>query len=96
MRNPKAIGFEVSISGRDDGTIEAAYIQISTDPVHRTKEIRKDIILVDYSDEGELVGIEILAPVRMSELVKLVKKKQPKHGLKKFIASSVPRELVLA
>jgi hypothetical protein len=91
----KALGFEISISSRDDGTLEAMYIRLSDDKVATTKEIRDDVLLADYSASGELVGIEILAPVRLKDLVRLVD--QPKRaGFRRFVEETAPEELVLA
>lgn len=59
------VGFEVSMSARDDGTIEAMYVLISDKSVAETRELDEDILLGDYDDKGELVGIEILAPVSL-------------------------------
>ena len=66
------VGFEVSLSARDDGTVEAMYVQISDNPVAETRELDEDILLGDYDEKGELVGIEILAPVSLDALLAMV------------------------
>jgi hypothetical protein len=59
MTKTKPIGFEVSISARDDGTLDAVYIQFCHRKIARTVEIVKDLLLADYSTDGRLVGIEL-------------------------------------
>lgn len=87
------VGFELSISGRNDGTVEAAYIHLADRKVDRTKEIIEDVLLADYSSNGTLVGIEILAPVKISQLTRLVDRPK-RRSFKKFLEQSAPGELV--
>jgi uncharacterized protein YuzE len=95
MRRPKRIGFELSVSARDDGTLEALYISLSDAKVARTREILDDVLLADYSAGGKLVGIEILAPVKISKLEDLVE--EPKRRtFRAFVRRAAPRELVEA
>ena len=87
------LGFELSISGRDDGTIEAAYVRLSRAKVAKTTEVVEDILMADYSASGALVGIEVLAPVKLSQLTRLVD--APKRAsLRRFLRNSAPGELV--
>ena len=88
------VGFELSISGRDDGTLEAAYIRLSRSKVAKTKEIVEDILLADYNASGDLIGIEILAPVKLSQLTKLVDERK-RRQFRRFVQHSAPHELVL-
>ncbi|MCH7592250.1 MAG: DUF2283 domain-containing protein [Planctomycetes bacterium] len=91
----KAIGFEMSISARNDGTVEAVYILVRGNKVARTKEIIEDILLADYDSRGQLVGIEILAPVRIQRITPLVE--QPRRRpFSKFVRERAPADLVLA
>ena len=71
QRSDQPIGYEISTSAGEDGTIEAAYIRFSRGPVAETREINGDVLLADFDKEGNLVGVEILAPVKISELTKL-------------------------
>ena len=93
MAKQSTIGFELSISARNDGTLEAAYIQFSNRAVARTKEILEDILMADYDRTGGLVGLEILAQVKLSELAKLVDKPR-RTPFKRFIQASAPRQLL--
>jgi uncharacterized protein YuzE len=81
--------FLVSISGREDGTIEAVYISLSSKSVAKIEEIVDSTLLADYDGKGNLVEIEILAPVTMAELTQLVdQKKRP--SFRRFIRQTAP------
>jgi len=95
MRTQVPIGFEISISGNDDGTLEAAYITLREGKAARTREIVEDIVLADYDSRGRLIGIEILAPVKLSKLTPLVEEKRRKP-FRNFIKTQAPEDLVLA
>jgi uncharacterized protein YuzE len=91
------ISFEISISGRNDGTLEALYVQIIPElSVSRTEEIRRDVLLADYAEDGRLVGVEVLAPVRIADIEKLVKDKSFQKAFREFLNRSAPKELVTA
>lgn len=66
------IEFEVSISGRNDGALEAAYIRFRSEPVAKTEEIIEDKLLADYAEDGSLIGFELLQPVKLSVLTERV------------------------
>jgi uncharacterized protein YuzE len=86
--------FEISISGRDDGTIEAMYISVADGKIAKTKEIEEDALLADFDSRGRLLGLEVLAPVKISDLLKQVKT-PTKKAFKRFIQYTAPSELVL-
>ena len=88
-------GFEISISARGDGTPEAVYIRFSRSRVARTKEIESDSLLADYDARQRLVGIEVLAPVRLSQLTQLVARSQ-RASFGRFLRQAVPQALVRA
>ena len=91
----KPIGFEISISARDDGTVEAVYIYFSHNPVMSTKQIKGDVLLADFDRDGAMVGLEILAPVKFSELVGLVEPSL-RMPFENFVRRAAPRDLVQA
>lgn len=95
MTTGSPLGFEISISGRNDGTLEAAYITVRDGKAARTKEIVEDIALADYDSRGRLIGIEILAPVKLSKLTPLVEEKRRKP-FRAFLRAQAPEDLVLA
>jgi hypothetical protein len=85
--------FKVSISARDDGALEAAYVRFSSGKVKRTEEVIADSLLVDYGVNGALLGMELLAPVRLAELARLVD--QPRRtSFRRFVRAAVPARLL--
>jgi hypothetical protein len=87
------VGYEVSISGRNDGTIEAVYVRLSDHKVARSREVIEGQLVADYDRRGEIVGLEILAPVRIQSLTRLVS--QPaRRPFKRFVEDSIPRDFV--
>ncbi len=94
MPKLKPTGFELSVSARDDGSLEAAYISLSDAKIAKTKAIIEDILLADYSSKGKLIGIEILAPVKISDLIGLVDKPR-RDPFSKFVRRAAPQNLVV-
>jgi uncharacterized protein YuzE len=91
--NREILGFELSVSARDDGTLEAAYIRFRSGKVNRSCEVIEDTLIADYDEHDNLLGVEILAPVKLSELAKLVE--QPRRtSFRKFVKHSGPPCLV--
>lgn len=66
--------FEFEISGTigTEGRVELAYIRFAGATVAKTVEIDGDRLLADYDEHGNLVGIEILAPVNTVKLQAIV------------------------
>jgi hypothetical protein len=87
------LGFQIAISGRRDGSIEAVYLAVSDNKIARTDEIIEDHMLVDYDRNGRIVGVEILAPVRLRDVTGLVDVRS-RAPLKRFLRRSVPQEFV--
>ena len=85
--------FELSTSARDDGTLEAVYIRFSNNPVCKTEEVKQDVLMVDYDRFGEIIGIEILAPVRLANLARLVDRDR-RQPFRRFVEHSAPQEFV--
>jgi uncharacterized protein YuzE len=57
--------FNLSISARENGTLEAAYIQLSDAPVAMTHELGGSVV-VDFDANSNVVGVEILAPITVA------------------------------
>lgn len=93
MTNETPVSFELSISGRDDGTLEAIYIHLTKLPIKSTKELHEDVLMADYSAEGTIVGFEILAPVKLADIVKFIDGPL-KLPFQKFLEESAPRGMV--
>lgn len=93
--SPSILGFELSVSARDDGAIEAAYVRFRDEPVSKTREIIEGTLLADYAATGELIGIEVLGPVRMSDLEALVDSAR-RATFRAFLEKTAPREFIAA
>ena len=64
--------FEITGTVGAEGRIELAYIRFAKADVAKTVEIDGDRLLADYDKQGNLVGIEILAPVNTIKLQAVV------------------------
>ena len=72
------------------------YVHLSKKKVTRTLEVAgNDEVLADYDSKGNLVGIEILSPVKLKKIVELVDKPR-RAPFRKFIRTAAPSELVSA
>jgi hypothetical protein len=94
---PRSDQLDLKISARPDGTVRAAYLRLADLPVARTVEVRKNALLLDVSASGVLVGIEILGPVKRESLRSVIDQRvRPARqaGVKKFVTTAVPQELV--
>lgn len=47
-----------------DPKADALYIKLSDEPIQRSDELGKEVI-IDYDEEGELAGIELLRASRL-------------------------------
>ena len=89
------LSFELSVSARADGTVEAVYIRLRDGKVAKTREIIEDVLLADYDPRSELLGVEILAPVKMSDLTRLVQQTR-RTPFRRFIKQTAPPRLIVA
>ena len=94
-RSNEPVGFELSVSARNDGTLEAIYVRFSDHKVAKTEEVIEDVLLVDLDSRNELIGIEILAPVKLSDVAGIVEKSM-RAPFRKFIRQAAPSKLVYA
>ncbi len=88
--------FALSVTARLDGSVEAAYIKISDAPVASTKELRESVLLADFDEDEQLVGVEILAPVKLAEVLDLAERLEhsQRQGFRAFVTASAPPALV--
>ena len=91
----ETIGFEISTSGDEDGEVESAYIYLSHSPVARTRMHKAEVLSADYDASGALVGMEILAPVKIADLVK-VAEPEIREAFERFVRGAAPPALILA
>lgn len=89
-------GFGLTVNARSDGSLEAAYLQISKGQVAHTEEIVESVLLLDFDHDENLLGIEILAPVSIEQVMEIAERldSQKKSSFKNFVQSSVPPALV--
>ena len=85
-------GFNLSVNSRSDGSLESAYIHLSNHKAARTEEVFESVLLVDYDRQGSMIGIEILEPVKLTDVLKLAKQLDAAHraAFEKFVKNSAP------
>ena len=97
MTTSQVKGLGLTISAREDGTLEAAYVKLSDAKVAKTEVLLEAVVLVDFDRHGELVGVELLAPVSRSTALQLAKKlkaNQRSRFREFFNSDYAPRALV--
>jgi uncharacterized protein YuzE len=52
----------------ETGKVEAAYLRVRSGKVADTREVVEGKIFMDYSGEGELLGVEFLPPCTVDEI----------------------------
>lgn len=89
-------GFAMSVSTRENGTLEAAYVRISQNQVARTEELVESVLLVDFDHNEDVAGIEILAPITVSQVVAVASRldASQRTAFENFVRSSAPPGLV--
>ena len=93
-KTTQQIGFELSVSGGPDGRIEAMYIRFKDGKVARTVEAEQDAMFIDYDSKGNVLGIEVISPVELSQLASVVGQPQRKP-FRSFLRRSAPPELLI-
>ena len=91
--------FGVSISTDDSsGDVLSAYFQIRTGKVHETREFADGAAFADYNKKGELLGIELLSPCRVSIVDQLAANEPTsvRRKTKNFMRQAGPRQMVAA
>lgn len=84
---------ELSVSvDEKTGHIRAAYFRLRIGEVSETREVAEGRAFADYDASGLLLGLELLAPCEVDELVKFVATEP--EPVKQFLRGSLPRELV--
>ena len=83
------IQFEISLTGRPNGQLRAAYIRLRKAKVVRTKEVVQDTVMADYDSRDQLIGIEILGPVQIQVLTELVDSRD-RSAFRRFAQDNIP------
>ena len=85
-------GFGLRVNAREDGTLEAAYLQLSDGKVARTEEKIPSVLLMDFDANNLVVGIEILAPVKLTAVLEMANRLEEAHrsAFNAFVKSYAP------
>ncbi|HUY36328.1 MAG TPA: DUF2283 domain-containing protein [Pirellulales bacterium] len=87
----------LSISVESDvetGKILAAYIKVRDGKSAKTREYVPGAVFADFDRKGQLLGIEMLGPVKIAVLQRIAQKES--EPTQRFVRSVVPHELVAA
>lgn len=91
--------FGISVTTDDStGDVLAVYFQIRKGKVHETREYAEGAALADYNKRGELIGIELLAPCKVSIVDQLAANESAamRRQTKRFMRKAGPRQMVAA
>ncbi len=86
------IQFEISLTAGPDGKLLAGYIHLRKSKAARTKVVVEDTVMADYDSRGNLIGIEILGPVQIKILARLVDSTD-RAAFRRFAKASLPKDL---
>ncbi len=78
----------------ETGHTKAVYFHIRDGDSAETKEIEKGRAFADYDANGRLLGVDLLAPCKVTILDKLAE--QEPEAVRRFLLGAAPRELVPA
>lgn len=91
------IHFDISITtDNTTGAVLSAYFQIRKGKVHTTREFANGNALADYNRDGELLGVELIGPCKVTIVDQLAANEPAEFRkmAKTFIKQAGPRELV--
>jgi uncharacterized protein YuzE len=92
MVSPK---FRLEVSFNDTtGDPVAAYLRVREGKVSETKEINEGVAFADYSADGFLLGIELLAPCQVAVLDRAAEKEP--ESVRQFLRQGVRKEMIIA
>jgi uncharacterized protein YuzE len=90
--SPDKFHFQVSVETHDQtGEVIAVYFQVRKGKAKATKEYANGDVFADYDKDGRLLGIELLAPCRVSVLDRIAKQ----APAKRFVRDAVPRGMLV-
>ncbi|MCH7987788.1 MAG: DUF2283 domain-containing protein [Planctomycetes bacterium] len=93
------LNFNVTVTTDDtSGQVLSAYFQIRKGKVHETREFADGAAFADYNNRGELIGIELLAPCRVTIVNQLAANESPtvRQRTKKYMREAGPRWMVVS
>jgi len=93
------LNFGISITINDTtGEVVAVYFKVRKGRVHETREYAEGAAFADYNRRGELIGIELLAPCKVSIVDQLAANESAimRRETKRFMRKAGPRQMVAA
>ena len=93
------LSFEISVETDDaTGDVLTVYFQIRKGKSAQTVEYADGAAFADYNRHGELIGVEVLAPCRVSIVDQLAANESAeiRKLTKAFIRRSGPRQMIAA
>lgn len=87
-----SFGVSVEVDNRT-GRILAVYCRVRKGRHHETRELVANKVFADYNTRGELLGVELLAPISVAVLDRVTCNEPQSRD---FIRRSVPREMALS
>ncbi|MAG94478.1 MAG: hypothetical protein CMJ48_12110 [Planctomycetaceae bacterium] len=97
MKHNFAFGISITADS-ETGEILAVYFQIRKGKVHKTCEYADGAALADYALNGELLGIELIAPCKATivDTIAANESASTRRDAKRFMRDSGPRKMVTA
>lgn len=84
--------FQVDVSTDSaTGNVISVYFQMREGKAATVREFEKGNVFVNYDKDGNLLGIEMLAPAKISVLDKITR---GHPEMKRFVRRTVPRQMV--
>ena len=90
---PAKFRLEVSYN-ETTGDPVAAYVRVRDGKVAHTKELSAGAAFADYSADGSLLGIELLAPIPI-EILDRASEQEP-EAVRQFLRRGVRKEMICA
>lgn len=95
----KKFHFEVSVAvDRDDGEILAVYFRVRKGNSAECIESEDGAVVADYDKDGNLLGVELLAPCSVQVLDRIARREPPssRTRVRNFLRNNVPRRMIAA
>jgi uncharacterized protein YuzE len=90
----KKARFKANISlDEETGKLIAVYLRVREGATEETVELEEDAAYADYDADGQLLGVELLAPCAVEVLDKLTQSEP--DDVREFLHASPPRAMVL-
>lgn len=86
--------FRINVTtDKETGDLMAVYFQVRRGRAAKVREFSDGNALANYNAAGELLGIELLAPCKVSVVDTIAKRDSV---VKKFVRSNAPRKMLVS